>query len=57
MRTVQNLRQRQFDVGLISLFGPCEAQPKQRKIVPRAERAERFFAPVDHVRQPVLIVF
>jgi hypothetical protein len=41
------LKLRQFDVGLILPFGPREARPKRRKIVPRAERAERFFAPVE----------
>jgi hypothetical protein len=30
--------------SLVSPFGPREAQPKRRKIVPRAER---FFAPVE----------
>jgi hypothetical protein len=43
----KKLVQRQFDVGLISPFGPREARPKRRKIVPRAPRAERFFAPVE----------
>jgi hypothetical protein len=38
------LTSRQFDIGLISPFGPHEAQPKRRTIVPRAER---LFAPVE----------
>jgi hypothetical protein len=38
------LNGRQFDVGLISPFGPRFARPKRRKIVPRTER---FFAPVE----------
>jgi hypothetical protein len=41
------LTSRQFDIGLISPFGPHEAQPKRRTTVPRAERAERLFAPVE----------
>jgi prepilin-type N-terminal cleavage/methylation domain-containing protein len=47
IKTVFGLKQRQFDVGLISPFGPREARPKRRKIVPRTPRAERFFAPVE----------
>jgi hypothetical protein len=39
-----HMEKRQFDVGLISAFGPREARPKRRKIVPRTER---FFAPVE----------
>jgi hypothetical protein len=39
-----NVAPRQFDVGLISPFGPRGERPKWRKIVPRAER---FFAPVE----------
>jgi hypothetical protein len=33
----ETLTKRQFDVGLISPFGPREARPKRRKIIPRAE--------------------
>jgi hypothetical protein len=38
------LSQRQLDIGLLSSFGPREARPKRRKIVPRAER---FFALIE----------
>jgi hypothetical protein len=41
------ISERQFDVGLISPFGPRSARPKWRKIFPRAPRAERFCAPVE----------
>jgi hypothetical protein len=44
-------QQRQFDVVLISPFRPREARPKWRKIVPRASRAERFFALVQFTFQ------
>jgi hypothetical protein len=43
LRTNQvHIYERQFDVGLISPFGPREARPKRRKIVPCTECAERF---------------
>jgi hypothetical protein len=35
-RSKTKFNKRRFDVGLISPFGPREARPKRRKIVPRA---------------------
>jgi hypothetical protein len=47
--------QRQFDVGLISDFGPREARPKVRKFVPRAKRTERIFALVEFTLDNVIV--
>jgi hypothetical protein len=49
------LEKRQFDVGLISPFGPRSARPKWRKIVPRAPRAERSFALVEFTLEKVRV--
>jgi hypothetical protein len=45
------LEKRQFDVGLISPFGPRGARPKWRKIVPRSVRGTIFCTCRVHVER------